>query len=159
MNSFFYGVVHNPLFISAAFGWLVAQGSKTIIYWIINHKFRWERIFGAGGMPSSHSATVMALVVSTGIVYGPSGFEFPLAVFFAFIVMYDAMGVRRETGEQAKVLNEMMRQWTKMGNKLQSMDPMEQFKEFVGHTPLQVLIGAILGAVIAAISCRCLGYL
>lgn len=157
--SFLYGVFHNPLFISAAFGWLVAQGAKTVIYCIINRHFSWERIFGAGGMPSSHSATVCALVVSTGIVYGPSGFEFPLAVFFAFIVMYDAMGVRRETGEQAKVLNEMIRQWTEMGNRLQSMDPMEQFKEFVGHTPLQVLIGAILGCVIATVCCNVMGYL
>lgn len=157
--NFIYGILHNPLFISAAFGWLVAQGSKTIIYWIINRRFNWERIIGAGGMPSAHSATVMALVVSTGIVYGPSGFEFPLAVFFAFIVMYDAMGVRRETGEQAKVLNEMVRQWSEMGKQLQTMGPLEQFKEFVGHTPLQVLIGAILGSVIAAITCSCLGYL
>ena len=77
-----------------------------------------------------------------------------MVVFFAFIVMYDAMGVRRETGEQAKVLNEIVSQWFEMGNKLQTMDPMEQFKEFVGHTPLQVLIGAILGSGIAAIVCN-----
>ena len=145
---------HNPLFVASACSWLVAQLSKTILYMIINHKFSFERIFGAGGMPSAHSATVCALVVSTAVVYGPSGFEFPMAVFFAFIVMYDAVGVRRETSEQAKVLNEIVSQWFQMGNKLQSRDPMEQLKEFVGHTPLQVLIGAILGCSIAAIVCN-----
>ncbi len=152
--NFLTNVFHNPLFVAAACSWLVAQLTKTIIYLIINHKFNWERIIGAGGMPSAHSATVCALVVSTAVVYGPSGFEFPMVVFFAFIVMYDAMGVRRETGEQAKVLNEIVSQWFEMGNKLQTMDPMEQFKEFVGHTPLQVLIGAILGSGIAAIVCN-----
>lgn len=153
MSEFFTGILHNPIFVSAACSWLTAQLTKTILYLIINHEFRLERIVGAGGMPSAHSATVCALVVSTGIFYGVRGFEFPMAVFFAFIVMYDAMGVRRETGEQAKVLNEIVSQWFEMGNNLQTMDPMEQFKEFVGHTPLQVLVGALIGAVIAAIVC------
>lgn len=152
--SFLNAMIHNPLFIAAACSWLVAQVAKTIIYVIINHKFCLERIVGAGGMPSAHSATVCALVVATAFKYGPSGFEFPMAVFFAFIVMYDAMGVRRETGEQAKVLNEIVNQWFEMGNKLQTMAPMDQFKEFVGHTPLQVLIGAILGCSISAIVCQ-----
>ncbi len=154
MTAFFYGITHNPLFVAAACSWFAAQLAKTVLYVIINHKFSWERIVGAGGMPSAHSATVCALVVSTGMVYGVHGFEFPMAVFFAFIVMYDAMGVRRETGEQAKVLNEIVSQWFEMGNKLQTMDPMEQFKEFVGHTPLQVLIGAIVGSGIAALVCN-----
>ncbi len=153
MSTFLNDILQNPLFVAAACSWFTAQLAKTILYVIINHKFSWERIVGAGGMPSAHSATVCALVVSTGMVYGVKGFEFPMTVFFAFIVMYDAMGVRRETGEQAKVLNEMVSQWFEMGKELKTMDPMEQFKEFVGHTPLQVLVGAIVGSCIAALTC------
>lgn len=146
-------LLRNPCFIAPACGWFAAQTIKTILYVIINHEFNIERIFGAGGMPSSHSATVCALTVSTGFRYGAGGFQFPMAAFFAFIVMYDAMGVRRETGEQAKVLNEIVQQWFQMGRELTTMDPMDQFKEFVGHTPLQVMMGAILGVLIASIVC------
>ncbi len=129
----------------------MAQLSKTILYIIINREFRMERVVGGGGMPSSHSATVCALVSSVAFRYGAGGFELPMAVFFAFIVMYDAMGVRRETGEQAKILNEMMTEWRNMGKTFNSKEPMEQFKELVGHTPLQVLVGAILGLLIGYI--------
>lgn len=153
MNNFFAGILGNPLFISAACSWLTAQTAKTILYFIINHEFNWERIVGAGGMPSAHSATVCALVVSTALTYGVRGFEFPMTCFFAFIVMYDAMGVRRETGEQAKVLNEIIDQWFNMGNVLQTRTPMENFKEFVGHTPLQVLVGALIGVLIGSLVC------
>lgn len=151
--SFIEQLFHNPCFVAPALGWLMAQLVKTILYMVIHKEFNPERIFGAGGMPSSHSATVCALVTATGITYGGSGFELPMAFFMAFIVMYDAMGVRRETGEQGKVLNEMIFQWRQMGNKLQSMEPMDQFKEFVGHTPLQVVIGALLGIAVAVAVC------
>ena len=132
---------------------------KTIIYIIIHKEFNPERLMGAGGMPSSHSATVCALVAATAIVYGPGGFELPMAVFFAFIVMYDAMGVRRETGEQAKVLNEMLTAFRDIGKTLQTRDPMDQFKELVGHTPLQVLIGAVLGIIMGFVVCGSMGFI
>ncbi|HCW22627.1 MAG TPA: hypothetical protein DGX96_02860 [Lachnospiraceae bacterium] len=154
---FIIGILHNPLFIAPALSWCIAQITKTIIYVIINHEFRAERIFGAGGMPSSHSATTCALVAATACVYGSSGFELPMAFFFAFIVMYDAMGVRRETGEQAKVLNEMIADWRQRGKQLTSLEPMAYFKEFVGHTPLQVFFGAVLGVAVGLITCHCLG--
>lgn len=146
-------LIHNPCFVAPALGWLAAQMIKTILYVIIHRQFNAERIFGAGGMPSSHSATVCSLVTSVAITYGAGGFELPMAFFMAFIVMYDAMGVRRETGEQGKVLNEMIMQWRQMGNKLQSMGPMDQFKEFVGHTPLQVVMGALLGIIMGIVVC------
>ena len=149
-------LLHNPCFVAPALGWLIAQVSKTIIYIILNRDFRPERLVGSGGMPSSHSSTVCARATATACKYGFGGFYFPMSMFFAFIVMYDAMGVRRETGEQAKVLNEMMNQWREMGRSLTSRKPMENFKEFVGHTPLQVTIGAILGIVIGLITCRSL---
>ena len=159
MWDFLNEVIHNPLIVSAAFGWLIAQGIKLIIEFILTGEARLERIVGAGGMPSSHSATVCALVVSTGIVYGADGFELPMAFFFAFIVMYDAMGVRRETGKQSKILNEIVRQWFQKGDELQSIDPMNQLKELVGHTPLQVFIGGAIGCIVAVIVCAIMGVL
>lgn len=143
----------NPLAVSAALGWFSAQFIKTVLYCIINREFNAERIFGSGGMPSSHSATVCALAASTACIYGTAGFEFPMAFFFAFIVMYDATGVRKETGEQARVINELVEEWREMGRTIESLEPMEQLKELVGHTPLQVVAGAVLGIVTALIVC------
>ena len=129
-------------------GWLVAQVLKTLIYMWFNRKFVAERLVGSGGMPSSHSSTVCALVTATGFEYGGGSFPFAIAAIFAIIVMYDAMGVRRETGIQAKVLNEMMELFMHMGKE---MSVEEKLKEFVGHTPLQVLMGALLGIIIAVL--------
>ena len=141
-------LLNNPIFVSAALGWFVAQVLKTIIYLIVNREFVWERLIGNGGMPSSHSATVCALATATGIRYGVGGFEFAMAAFFAIIVMNDAMGVRLETGKQAMVLNDMMALFKEMG-RWDGKHPIEHLKEFGGHTPLQILIGAILGVCIA----------
>lgn len=146
--NFLQEVLHNTIFVSAALGWLVAQALKTLIYLIINKKFVAERMVGGGGMPSSHSATVCALAASTGMRYGGGSFEFAIAAMFAIVVMYDAMGVRRETGIQAKVLNEMIELLTNMGKEMSAED---KLKELVGHTPLQVLMGAILGIGIAVL--------
>lgn len=143
---FLVDLVHNTVFVSAVLGWLVAQIIKTIIHLIITKQFVAERMVGGGGMPSSHSATVCALATATGMQYGGGSFEFAIAIMLAIIVMYDAMGVRRETGIQARVINEMIELLTNMGRKMSVED---KLKEFVGHTPLQVLIGAILGIVIA----------
>lgn len=137
---------HNRVFMAAVTGWFVAQILKTIIHMWFNRRFVAERLVGSGGMPSSHSSTVCALVTATGIEFGGGSYEFAIAAIFAIIVMYDAMGVRRETGIQAKVLNEMMELFTKMGKEMTVED---RLKEFVGHTPLQVLMGAILGVGIA----------
>lgn len=141
-------LLQNQIFVSAALGWLVAQILKTLIHLIITKRFVMERMVGGGGMPSSHSATVCALATSTGIKYGGGSFEFAVTAMLAIIVMYDAMGVRRETGKQGRVLNEMMKVLMNMGKQI-SVE--ERLKEFVGHTPLQVLMGAILGILIAVI--------
>ena len=141
----------NQVLISAVLGWTVAQFLKTVIDMILNRSFNPERIFGSGGMPSSHSATVCALATATGIRYGGGSFEFALAAVFAIVVMYDAMGVRQETGKQGKVLNEMMEIFTQMGK---NIDAEKALKELVGHTPLQVLMGAILGIIIAIGMCN-----
>lgn len=135
--------------MSAALGWLVAQVLKTIIYAIINKQFVAERMVGGGGMPSCHSATVCALATATGMEYGGGSFEFAITAMFAIVVMYDAMGVRRETGIQGRILNEMLEIFTNMGKEISAE---AKLKELVGHTPLQVLMGAVLGILIAAIT-------
>lgn len=144
---FIMEVLHNPVLVAAVMGWFVAQVLKTIIHLIVTKQFVLERMVGSGGMPSSHAATVCALATAAGLEFGGGSFEFAVAVILAIIVMHDARGVRRETGIQARILNEMMEAFRKMGNK---MTAEERLKEFVGHTPLQVLVGAILGILIGA---------
>lgn len=147
---FFNELADNTILLSAILGWLVAQILKTLIHLYFTKQFTAERLVGSGGMPSSHSATVCALATAVGMKYGGAGVEFAIATVFAIIVMYDAMGVRRETGIQAKIINEMMEMFTHMGKE---MSVEEKLKEFVGHTPLQVLMGAILGIIIAVFIC------
>ncbi len=141
------GLADNRIFLTAALGWLVAQIIKTIIHTILSKEFVAERLVGSGGMPSSHSSTVCALATATYIEYSSSSFEFAIAIFFAIVVMYDAMGVRRETGIQAKLLNDILKTFEDMGRK--EISAHDKLKEFVGHTPLQVLMGALLGIGIA----------
>ncbi len=147
--NFFSELFSNNFFVAAALGWLIAQILKTIIHLIISKEFVAERLVGSGGMPSSHSSTVCALATSTYFEFGAGSFEFAIAAFFAIIVMYDAMGVRRETGIQAKLLNDILKTFEDMGRK--EISAHDKLKEFVGHTPLQVLMGAILGVIIAVV--------
>ena len=141
--TFLADLFHNTIFLSAVTGWLVAQVMKTVIHLILTKEFVAERMVGSGGMPSSHSATVCGLATAAGITYGGGSFEFAISLILAIIVMYDAMGVRRETGIQAQVLNEMLKVFEDMGRS--EISAHDKLKEFVGHTPLQVLMGALLG--------------
>ena len=146
--NFLNTLLSNSIFTSAVAGWFIAQVVKTIIHLILTKEFVAERLVGSGGMPSSHSATVCALTTACLMKLGPGSPEFAIAVMLSIIVMHDAMGVRRETGIQAKVLNEMIQFFEDMGS---DMPPQEKLKEFVGHTPIQVLIGGLLGIAIAII--------
>lgn len=137
----------NRIFFTAAAGWLVAQVLKTLIHMFFNKKFVAERLVGSGGMPSSHSATVCALATATCLECGSASAEFAICLILAIIVMYDAMGVRRETGIQAELLNDMVEIFTDMGRK--DLSDQDKLKEFIGHTPLQVVAGAVLGIIVA----------
>ena len=139
-------ILSNQVLVSAALGWLVAQILKTLIDTWYNKSFSPDRLWGSGGMPSSHSATVCALTTSSALKYGLGGYEFAVGFILSLVVMYDAMGVRRETGKQAKLLNMIMENNIFEDN-FEHFE--ERLKEFVGHTPLQVFMGAILGVVIA----------
>lgn len=147
--TFFEELFSNELFVSAATGWFVAQVLKTIIYTFLNKDFSFERMYGSGGMPSSHSATVTALATSSYFLYGAGSSEFAISLILAIIVMYDARGVRRETGIQAKVINDLIELLADVHNEIMPLD--EKLKEFVGHTPLQVVAGAILGFLLACL--------
>ena len=141
----------NPILTVALLAWFVAQVLKTLINFILLGKFQLERMWGDGGMPSAHSATVCAMVIATARSEGFGSAIFAVAAVVAIITMHDAMGVRRETAEQAKVLNKMIEQWIDVTEKnapfLQNM----HLKEMVGHTPLQVLAGFVVGCVVGAL--------
>ncbi len=151
--SIFEALIRNRILLCAVIGWCVAQVLKTLIHLFFTRKFVAERLVGSGGMPSSHSSTVTALATAAFIEYGPQSFQFAISFIFSIIVMYDAMGVRRETGIQAKVLNQLLEVISDMGS---DMSPQDKLKEFVGHTPLQVLMGAFLGIIIAITLCSML---
>ena len=147
---FFYQLLNNEILLASFFGWLIAQILKTFIYVAVNKSFNPERLLGDGGMPSSHSATVMALVTATGLNFGADTFQFAIAAVVALITMHDAMGVRRETGKQAVAINNIMEWFLQMGS---DIAPEQKLKEFVGHTPLQVFFGALLGILVGFVVC------
>lgn len=136
-------LLENEILLSSVTAWAIAQVLKTLINFLSTKEFNPERLVGSGGMPSSHSATVVALVTSVGLNCGLNGYEFAMATVFAIIVMYDAMNVRREAGKHAKLLNIL-------AMSMQQDIPFEKkFKEYLGHTPLQVFFGALLGVCVA----------
>lgn len=135
----------NFVLVTALCASILAQIIKVLLNLFTFHRFIAERMWGAGGMPSSHSATVCAMVVATGRACGVNSSEFAIAAVLSIIVMYDAMGVRYETGEQAKVLNRMFSEWVDQGMMAFPFLGGKKLKEMVGHTPIEVLTGAILG--------------
>ena len=139
------GLIQNRPLIIAATSWLVAGVLKVFVELRVNRKLSLSRIVGAGGMPSSHTSTVIALAISIGYYRGLASAEFALAMIFAIIVIHDAVGVRLETGKQAKVLNTMMFE----SEAFKDLDFEKQLKEYVGHTPLQALVGAIVGIIVS----------
>ena len=141
-------ILSNQVLVSAVAGWIVAQVLKTMLDFALNRTINWERMVGSGGMPSSHSATVCGLTTAAALRYGVSSFEFAVCFVLSMVVMYDATGVRRETGKQAKLLNSIL---SENPLKLNAEVLQEKLKEFVGHTPLQVVAGAILGICLALV--------
>ena len=122
--------------------WILAQIMKMLISTIVTKKFDIRRLLGDGGMPSGHSATVTAVAIGIGMEHGFQSTLFALASIFAVVVMRDAMGVRRETGKQAVAINKLLENMKEKNINVSSEDSL---KEFIGHTPFQVLIGALLG--------------
>ncbi len=144
-----FGIFSNHVLIGALAGWVVAQCLKIPIHYLVEREWDWHRFHGSGGMPSSHSAMVTAAAVMSGFECGFDHPLFALAVALALIVMYDAAGVRRETGRQATVINQILRDVLINGKPISE----GELKELVGHKPIEVAAGALTGVVVA------LGYL
>lgn len=143
MKDWLYALVTNRFLIIGLTSWLWAQVLKTIIYAFMNKKLDLSRLVGDGGMPSGHSATAASLTTTALLCYGPGSFQFAISLILAIVVCKDAMGVRLETGKQAVMLNEMMRVFNVLTSSEQL--PEVKLKEFVGHTPIQVMAGILLG--------------
>lgn len=135
-------ILSNAPLIAGIGSWMVAQILKTIIFFIMNGYVDFSRLVGDGGMPSGHSATVTALATSCAIRYGFDSSAFAVSAVLAVVVMHDAMGVRLESGKHAKAINELV--------DLLDADvlPEVKLKEFLGHTPTQVVAGTIIGLII-----------
>ena len=137
-------MISNPFLLTAVSSWLIAQVLKTVINAVVQKKFSLERLLGDGGMPSGHSATVTSLAVMSALTYGTGSFQFAVTTVLAIVVCHDAMGVRQETGKQAVMINEIVRSFRILSEEnLQEV----KLKEFVGHTPVQVIAGVLLGVI------------
>lgn len=147
MEEFFNFITCNQAFNAAFLSWLIAQIIKMIITFVTERTFSIRHFMDSGGMPSSHSAFVVALAVSVAFIDGIASTQFAVSAALACIVMYDAAGVRRAAGEQAKVLNKLLDSWENQEPDFVRME----LKEILGHTPAQVMAGALLGALIAVL--------
>ena len=126
--------------------WFFIQVFKVITDLVITKKLDVKRILGAGGMPSSHSAVVCALATLIGREYGFDSGVFAVAMIMAFVVMYDAAGVRRAAGKQARIINKILET-----PGLTTVEVQEKLVEVLGHTPIQVFVGALIGFITGAI--------
>ena len=146
MSNYFTQIIHNKFLIVPLLTWFFIQLFKVIYDLCTTKKFNFKRILGAGGMPSSHSAVVMSITVLIGKEYGFDSSIFALSTVFAFVVMYDAAGVRRAAGKQARMLNKIVETPGLTGLEVQ-----ERLVEVLGHTPFQVIVGAIIGIIVGVI--------
>lgn len=146
-ENFFLQIVKNKVLMTSLIAWVIAQSIKVALGVIREKRFNFKWFIGTGGMPSSHVSGMMALASSVGFVCGFSSYQFAIAFVLALIVMFDAQGVRRSSGRQAIILNKMLEDihWKK---KIEE----KRLKEFLGHTPIEVFAGAVIGILIAIIS-------
>ena len=142
----FNQIIHNKCIVVPIILWFVVQLSKFFTELIIYKRVDFKRLVGAGGMPSSHSAIVCCLASCIGRTYGFDSGMFALALIFAFVVMYDAAGVRRAAGKQAGILNKIL---DTPG--MSTLEVQEKLIEALGHTPIQVFVGALIGFVVGTI--------
>ncbi|MEN6636662.1 MAG: divergent PAP2 family protein [Clostridiaceae bacterium] len=133
----------NRILIAALVAWAIAQAIKAILYTIVNREFKFERLVGSGGMPSSHAATVCALTTAVAMQFGLGSFEFAISFVLTSVVLHDARGVRQEAGKQAVTITAIIDHLSKEGTLIEL--PEGDLKDLIGHTPLQVLIGSIMG--------------
>lgn len=142
----FQGFIGNKYVILPILTWFFIQLFKLLYDLVTTKQFNFKRILGAGGMPSSHSAVVVSLATLIGKDFGVDNPIFAIALLFAFVVMYDAAGVRRAAGKQARLLNKIVQTPGLTGLEVQ-----EKLVEVLGHTPIQVFVGALIGLTVGLI--------
>ena len=150
--NWFTNLMSNQFFIVGLSSWALAQVAKMVVYWVVNKKFDIWRLFGDGGMPSGHSATVVSVATACALFNGFGSFQFAISFILAIIVCHDATGVRLETGKQTLVINELAALIEKIAD--HKISDEVKLKEFVGHTFSQVVVGAFLGIINAVILCN-----
>jgi acid phosphatase family membrane protein YuiD len=136
----------NKILIISACTWAITQILKVIVILVQERRLAWNYFVTSGGMPSSHTATVCALATSIAMIVGMGSVYFAIAVVLAVIVMYDSAGVRQSVGQQSAILNRLVKE---LSFKASKSDRQKDLREFIGHTPFQVFIGALLGIFIA----------
>jgi acid phosphatase family membrane protein YuiD len=149
--NYFVEVFNNNILIAGFLSWLIAQVLKIFTDFYKNKKLDATRIVGSGGMPSSHSSLVMGISTAVGLKYGWGSDLYIIVLIFSLIVMYDASGVRRSVGTQAALLNKIIRDIYKH-KKIEEKE-LKELKELVGHTPKEVIAGAVLGIIMANYIC------
>jgi uncharacterized protein len=137
---------HNRILLVSLTAWAIAQILKVVVVFVQERRIAWNFFVTSGGMPSSHTATVCALATSVAMTAGMGSIYFSISVVLAIIVMYDAAGVRQSVGQQSALLNRIVRE---ISFKASRSELQKDLREFVGHTPFQVFIGAALGIFIA----------
>lgn len=142
----FSEIIHNKCIYIPLLLWFFIQTFKVLSELVIHKRLNVKRIIGAGGMPSSHSAVVCSLAACIGKEYGFDSGIFAISVVMAFVVMYDAAGVRRAAGKQATILNKILET-----PGMTSLQVQEKLVEVLGHTPIQVFVGAILGVIVGGL--------
>lgn len=140
-------VLDNRVLIAALLAWAVAQGLKMPIEYVRTRRWNWALLLRAGGMPSSHSSLVTALAHGVGLLVGYDSAMFALAVVVAMVVIYDATGIRRQSGLHAEVINNLVRDMLE-GHPMRHE---KQLREVLGHSPLEAIVGLFLGLVVAQI--------
>ncbi len=146
MNEYIMQFIQNKYIYIPLLTWFCIQTFKVLYDLVTTKKFNFKRIIGAGGMPSSHSAVVMALAIMVGKDHGFGSSIFAMSLIFAFVVMYDATGVRRAAGKQATLLNKIVET-----PGLSGLEVHERLVEVLGHTPIQVFVGAFIGIIVGCI--------
>ncbi|MCL2838580.1 MAG: divergent PAP2 family protein [Oscillospiraceae bacterium] len=144
---FFEQISNNSVLIATFLAWAISCILKGLIVCIRERKFNIGRFMGPGGMPSSHSAIVAALSVSVGRVAGFDSPAFAITAALSLIVMYDASGIRRAAGKQAEMINAIVEAW----NEKDPLRKQIKLKELLGHTPVEVFAGAVLGVIVAVL--------
>ncbi|NBG88781.1 divergent PAP2 family protein [Isachenkonia alkalipeptolytica] len=156
---FVHSLFSNEYLIVAFLAWFIAQSIKVLHTLIRDRRFNLSRFVGSGGMPSSHSSFVMGLTTTIGLNHGWNSATFAVSLVFSLVVMYDAAGVRRAVGKQAIIMNKIIDDLQSKRKDKKSKDPKvksqilteKRLKELIGHTPVEVFAGAILGIIVANI--------